>query len=399
MGRNPDLKQVLDKLEDYITNQDYFGYDPYDALNSPRLHGLQSKIMRLALTVLFRRSPVNLRNLLGVEKGRNPKAIGLFLSGYSNLIAMGTPGSREKADELFTWLASNYSQGYSGHCWGYDFPWQNRDRLLPPGIPTVVNTAYIGHGMLDYHEATGNREALTHARSACEFILRDLNITETDHGICFSYTPLERNIVHNANVLGASLLARVYSHTKENELQEMATRSIDFTLHHQHDDGRWDYLIDPETGRTKDQTDWHQGFILDSFRWYIEGVRPDDGKYLEGLRKGLKFYAAQFTPEGQGYWRYPRLWPVNIHNQAQGLVTFSRLEPYVEGSRNHAETIAKWAIEHLRSPQGYFYYQKHRFLTNRIPYMRWSQAWMFYALSTMVRTEQEGSVKAPSEKL
>ena len=31
--------------------------------------------------------------------------------------------------------------------------------------------------------------------------------------------------------------------------------------------------------------------------------------------------------------------------------------------------------------RNYFYYQKTRWYTNRIDYMRWSQAWMFYALA------------------
>ena len=37
----------------------------------------------------------------------------------------------------------------------------------------------------------------------------------------------------------------------------------------------------------------------------------------------------------------------------------------------------------MQSPQGYFYYQKRRCYTNRISYMRWSQAWMFYAISLL----------------
>lgn len=398
MGQAGPVAAALEGLERYVHENRFEGYDPYDALNSPRLKELKSKFMRLALTVLFRRSPIDLRNLLGVKKGRNPKAIGLFLSGYSNLIAMGSPGSREKADELFTWLSENHSQGYSGHCWGYNFPWQNRDRLLPPGIPTVVNTAYIGHAMLDFHDATGNEDAVPLARSACEFILRDLNITETDQGICFSYTPLERNMVHNANVLGASLLARVHSHTKEKELREMATKSMDFTLHHQHEDGHWKYLIDPETGQTKDQIDWHQGFILDSLLWYEKGVRPTSERYRTAITKGFEFYRKQFTQEGQGYWRYPRFWPINIHNQAQGLVTFSRMEEFESGSLKTAMNIARWTIDNLRSSAGYFYYQKQRFHTNRIAYMRWSQAWMFYALSILVRSGGEGAHPGDGEQ-
>ncbi len=35
----------------------------------------------------------------------------------------------------------------------------------------------------------------------------------------------------------------------------------------------------------------------------------------------------------------------------------------------------------MQSPEGYFYYQKRKYLTNKISYMRWSQAWIFYGLT------------------
>jgi len=43
--------------------------------------------------------------------------------------------------------------------------------------------------------------------------------------------------------------------------------------------------------------------------------------------------------------------------------------------------IAKWTIDNIQDEKGYFYYQRYRFFTNKIPYMRWSQAWMFYAIT------------------
>ena len=48
-----------------------------------------------------------------------------------------------------------------------------------------------------------------------------------------------------------------------------------------------------------------------------------------------------------------------------------------------AEKIAKWTIENMQDEKGYFYYQKWPFLTNKIAYMRWGQAWMMLALSTL----------------
>jgi hypothetical protein len=49
-----------------------------------------------------------------------------------------------------------------------------------------------------------------------------------------------------------------------------------------------------------------------------------------------------------------------------------------------AHMVAHWTIKNLRDPRGFFHYQRRRFYTVRIPYMRWSQAWMMYALSRLL---------------
>jgi len=52
-----------------------------------------------------------------------------------------------------------------------------------------------------------------------------------------------------------------------------------------------------------------------------------------------------------------------------------------EEYRNLAETVMNWTIDNLRDRTGYFYYRKGKFLRNKIPYIRWSQAWAFHALT------------------
>jgi hypothetical protein len=377
-----EVAQAVRKLLDYIEKEGYAGYDPYDALNSPLLVRMRSKWMRVAATVFFRLSPVNLRKAFGVEKGVNPKAMGLLLSAYANLRRKGWAVPPVKEEAIFGWLKENRSPGWSGACWGYNFPWQDRVRLLDKGVPTIVNTAFIGHGLLDYYETGGNREALEMARSACEFILKDLPVHETDQGICFSYTPVKKNIVHNASVLGASLLGRVYAHTREDRLLEQAERSFAFTLHHQHENGLWAYNAYLESGAERFQTDWHQGFILDSLMWFIRAVNPADEKYRRALLAGAEFYRTQFTEEGACFWRLPRRWPADIHNQAQGIITFAKLEEFVPGSRAMAGRVARWTLDHLWDRKsGRFYYQKWPLFTNKITYLRWSQAWTLLALS------------------
>jgi rhamnogalacturonyl hydrolase YesR len=190
----PSVRACTETLRDYVESADYAGYDPYDALNSPliRLVGGTSKWVRLAATQAMRRCPVNVRPLLGVRKGHNPKAVGLFLWGYAKLFAIERKRAYlDRIDHLLGLLEQLKSAGYSGSCWGYNFDWQSRSVLRPKWTPTIVNTAFIGHALLDCFEVTGSQRALDLATTIPDFILNDLNRTSSDGTFCFSYSPLD----------------------------------------------------------------------------------------------------------------------------------------------------------------------------------------------------------------
>ena len=158
-----DVRSSLVKLRRYVEDQDFQGYDPYDALNSPVLRRLafNRKYLRIAYIQALKRSPLNMRRPLLIRKGRNPKAIGLFLWGYAKLYrAEARDEDLRKIDYLVDLLSSLRSKGYSGNCWGYDFDWQSRAFFVPRGVPTIVNSSFIGHALLDAHRYTGMGKAL-----------------------------------------------------------------------------------------------------------------------------------------------------------------------------------------------------------------------------------------------
>ena len=66
-----------------------------------------------------------------------------------------------------------------------------------------------------------------------------------------------------------------------------------------------------------------------------------------------------------------------------------KLEKFDDISRPMADKIARWALENMQDKKGYFYYQKTKWYTNRIPYIRWSQAWMFYALAHLLAAQKK----------
>ena len=381
-----DFSQVLSKLRAYVEREDFKGYDPYDALNS-RVHfsrfGKWGPVLAIQLQ---KRNPINIRSLLGIEKDYNPKGIGLLLHAYSTLYEHeASEEVLETTKKLFEWLCNNPSKGYSGYCWGYNFDWANPAKYLPAFTPSIVVTGFVGKGIFKYHHATKDPKALDVLRSSCDFILHDLPRSVTEEGICFSYTPVVKDACYNASMLGAELFAKVYSVTGEEQLRDLATQAVEFVLARQFDDGHWNYSLDLESGQERRQIDFHQGFVLDSLHAYLKYTQNTDPKYRDALARGGAYYRhAQFAENGRSLWRLPKTWPVDIHHQAQGIITFSKLAHLDPEYFSFAEKIAAWTIAHMQDEEGFFYYRRGRFFTNRIPYMRWGQAWMMVGLSELL---------------
>src|SRR5258708_3136847 len=104
------------RLLEYCESRDFAGYDPYDALNSRLLKllpVLESRIPRLILTQLLKRSPVDLRRLLQIPPTQNPKGIAIFLAALlksPDLRDAGAEGLiRELAEKLVTLRSDNGS--------------------------------------------------------------------------------------------------------------------------------------------------------------------------------------------------------------------------------------------------------------------------------------------------
>ena len=383
--------RALTGLRSYIEAERFRGYDPYDILSSPLPFHLLGKWGQSVLVQIHKRNPLNLRPILGIRKDINPKGAGLLLAAYSILARRnGDSEAAKRAEELFAWLLDKVTPGFHGPCWGYNFTWASPEKILPRYHPSLVVTAFVMKGLFEYHRATGSAEALKTIREACRYILDDLPVTESSLGLCFSYTDLKRDCCFNANMLAAEVLAKAFSLTGEERLVEAARRAVDFTLAYQKDDGRWNYSVHPDTGKEREQVDFHQGFILESLFEFWKYAKPDSERLLPALRKGAAFYLRnQFFDDGRSKWRYPRKVPADIHHQAQGIITFRKLGSIDPSMTEAAERIADWTIRNMQHPKGYFFYQCGRVLMNRISYMRWGQAWMFLALSLVATPEEK----------
>lgn len=370
------------KLAEYCEREGYKGYDPYDGLNSSLFRSVpflsKNRIARLAWIQAFKRSPLNLRPITGVKKDYNPKALGLFLSGFCNLYRMSPEESYLGKISFFSEkLMELQNRSWSGSCWGYNFDWQARAFFQPAHTPTVVATTFIGCSLLDAYEITGDKKLLDVARSACDFILKDLNRSyDSDGNFAFSYSPLDRSVVYNASLLGSRLLSRVYGHTREDELSETAKKSVIFCCDRQNEDGSWSYGQLPYH---KWIDNFHTGYNLECISDYMRYT--GDTSFIKNLELGIDYYLKNFfTSEGMAAYYNKSLYPIDTHSVAQLIITVTK----TTGLDSHYDLVGKvlnWTIENMQSDKGYFYYQVNRLFSSRIPYMRWAQAWMFYGMS------------------
>jgi hypothetical protein len=155
---------------------------------------------------------------------------------------------------------------------------------------------------------------------------------------------------------------------------ETARRSVSYSVECQRSDGSWPYA---ETNFQAWIDSFHTGFNLEALRWFA--LLGERGRVAEAYQRGVEFYARNFFLEdGTPKYYHDRVYPIDIHAPAEAVYFFSgESAAYQELT----DRVLSWMLRNLWDERrGYFYFRKSRYVTNRIPYMRWSQAWGMRAL-------------------
>jgi hypothetical protein len=312
--------------------------------------------------------------------------MGLFFEAYLNLYEQ----SKDEAylpiiEEIKHWLIDN-STSFNGEvCWGYDYPYVTAKSKVSKDFPTVIHHAYIQRGFYHYYKLYKDQSVKHFLEKSKGFVVNSLNIEKFDTGICFSYNPTATDCCYNASMHAAVCLARLYELFDDKELIPLIEGALDFVVSRQQTNGVWFYSFQEIDGPERKQIDFHQGFILESFKEVIDCIGYSKSQWDNAIKLGLEYYYNnQFYPSGRSLWRIPKKYPVDIHNQAQGIITFSKFAQFDKKYSSFANVIADWTIKNMQNyKKGFFYYRKFKYYTNRIPYMRWSQAWMLLAFSIL----------------
>ncbi len=391
---NGEALSSLHSLDNWISENGYAGYDPYDIKGNPYIltltekgnHSFPFTMIREIVFELFYNFPVLSRRILKIKTAMNAKAMGLFASSYADLYSL-------KKEEVYAqnssfclnWLKENKSETSRGAGWGYPFNWQSKE-FIPAGTPNGIVTTTAADAFWKHYRIFNDQEALVYCTRICDF-LSTLPVDPVAHDqICFSYTPLFINHVHNLNLFVAEFLIKTGMETANNSWIDQGNKAVNYTISNQMKNGAFDYNGPPEKpGNHIDN--YHTGFVLRMLYsiWKLTG-RED--VYI-ALSKCYSHYVSNFFEDRT----IPKLMPdrkyrIDIHSCAESIHCLSELADEFPEGIPLAENILNWTIQNLQHKTGYFYYGilKSRFtgipFKSKIPYIRWGQAWMLRAMTS-----------------
>lgn len=379
-GRDLSVHESIARLQGWVEGHDYKGYEPFDTLSSPvRRLTRGHQLVERALVQIGRWSPVNLRPLLGIQPLESTKARGYMARGYlASFERTGGAEYRSKAVACLEWLMRNTSPLYADCSWGNHFDYASRAGRYSQHESTIVWTALIGQAFVDAYEQLGEQRHLEVARSVCRWILK-LPRETSAAGSCFSYLAGRQLSIHNANLLGAAMLARTARHTGEAELLAAARAAVEYSCSRQHSDGAWYYGEAPIYHWIDS---FHTGYNLDSLGAYIESTGDD--AFRPHLERGARYFQERFVePDGRPRYYHDRTYPIDIQCAAQAIETLVKLSDRDRQALPMAVRVARWTIRNMQDASGYFYYRRYPFFVARIAMIHWGQATMYRALALL----------------
>lgn len=378
-----DIKEVIKesalKVEKWVEDHDYKGYEPFDGLSSifrPLTFG--NLLFDRLLLQLIRQSPINLRPLFGVKPLDSTIGQGYMAWGYCHMYKLtGDEKYKTKTDSCLEWLIKNKSYGYAEYSWGKHFDFASRGGLYKAFEPILVWTVLIAHAFLEAYETFGDNKYLEVADSVCKWIVK-LPRNQTDSGFCLGYHNHDFTAdIHNSNMVGAAFLARTAKHNSNEEYLNVAKGAMEYSCSRQLPNGAWWYG-EEQTNHWIDN--FHTGYNLDALKCYIEC--SGDKKYEGLLKKGLEFYMNNFFEEsGRPKYYHNRAYPIDSQCASQAIDTLANLSEVNIEALNLTKKVALWTIQNMQDKDGFFHYRQYPYgIKAKAPMLHWAQATTYKAL-------------------
>ncbi len=380
------LRDMRDRVWHFMARHDYEGADPFDGLESRYFAAspfTSARLVRLAWLQAMKHAPHLVRKCAGMPPLLNPKTLALLLGAGAGLPVCDWQGRADfdgfaLAQDLTCQLLA--LQNADGG-WGYPFAWQARAFYAGRGQSNAIVTCFVVDGLLRGGKLPPDHPAL---QAAARFLQRDLwrgrgrghgrgrgGAVDEGH---FAYITQSDAEIHNVSLWCAWILAQL---RPDNEASVPALQRV---IDQQQPDGSWAYGTRPHHQFIDG---FHTGYILDLLhRFHRSGNCAID--VTSAMDRGWQFYRQScFDDAG-----IPRSFAgtsgyLDSHAVAQSIATLHRF-----GDKAGVARVARFAMTHLfDEKRGVFYAGIGRLGKDKRVFMRWTQAWMVWAVSIILDTE------------
>ena len=336
--------------------------------------------LKRLLTAVVLRVPFNIRPWIGIRPHTSTKGMGYLAWGYTKRFAQtGDRHYAERARFCLDWLMQHRSPKSSHYCWGNHFDFSTRGGTIPAQEPTIVWSSLIGQSFLEAHQVLGEARYLEVAASVADWILT-LPREQTPAGACLSYVAFKQSSIHNSNLLGAALLARVGSLAGRDEALEVAQSAMTYSCSRLNPDGSWFYGAAPMYHWIDN---FHTGYNLDSVKRY--GDATGDHSFDAPMRQAFAYFKRSFfEPDGRPKYYHDRAYPTDIQCAAQAIDTLSFFADGDDQALKLAIQVASWTLDHMQAADGHFYYRDLGWVVIKTPMLHWGQGTMFKALAHLL---------------
>lgn len=358
------------------------GYEPFDGLTSYLYPlALKNRVASQVLQQVVRRSPLNLRPVLGIKPLDSTKGRGYVAWGYLKRYQLDRSGIyRNKAMDCLDWLDRNKSPRYSKHSWGNHFLYAFRGGYIPKYESTIVWTGLIGQVFLEAYALFGEPRHRKIIESIADWIM-ELPREETDNGLCLSYVMPRQSSIHNSNMIGAAFLAGAEAVTKNREYGYISRRAMEYSCAKQTKEGAWYYGEDPKYN-------WidvfHTGYNLDALKRYK--AFTGDRSFSDCLVRGYGYFIKNFfEPSGRVKYYFDRTRPIDIQCASQAIDTLLHFYSDYPDSLSIAKKTARWYIKNMQGRDGHLYFRRYALgFSNKAPMIHWGQATMYKSLAGLL---------------
>lgn len=387
------VEQSISRFHTFLSEYGFLSYDHYDFWASKA--GILSKKIYYKKKWLGAPFVIGFQLLesffpssryLFAKKHRFAIGDAHYILGYLNLYRISQESEYlELAKELCKTLISYGTRTQSGIGWGYPYVWVSRRADYPIGTPYITVTPYCFQALLDMHSIEPSDQTLETAHQIAEFAAHDLIETKiSQQSTASSYSPLDNSKVINANTYRAALLLSAESLFNEGIYREKAVKNIQFVLDSQNPDGSWYYAAQEPF-----IDNFHTCFVLKNLYQCYAILKEES--ILNAIKKGYDYYRKSLfrpdnTPIHFSKTQTPKFRKIELYDYAEGISLGVQLRDDIPEALEFAKILTNDLIHKFQLPKGHFVSRVNTLrLNNKIPYLRWPQAQLFYALTKMLR--------------